>query len=150
MYYVRLFVFSISVLYLDPDMWDVRYQDLYLTQCICISALMIIYLLLFTSLYIFYVDHVMILCTLFPLYILSLSCILYLLDLSLAETVKRTYGQWMVYGEFNTLGFVFSPRLTYKFQGRYSWYQSSWFHSSKGYPVFGCGASLGFLGFIES
>ena len=50
---------------------------------------------------------------------LSLSFITYLLDLSLAETVERTYGQWMVYGEFNTLGFVFSPRLTYKFQGRY-------------------------------
>jgi hypothetical protein len=31
---------------------------------------------------------------------------LYLLDLSLTETVKQTYGQWLVYGEFNTLGSV--------------------------------------------
>jgi len=72
--------------------------------------------ILFSSLYIFIVSHVYdSVVTLFPLYILSLSFIMCLLDLSLAITVKRTYGQWMVYGEFNTLVFVFSPRLTYKF-----------------------------------
>ena len=40
-------------------------------------------------------------------------------------TIKRAYGQWLVYGEFNTLGFISSPRLAYKFQGRYKYLLSS-------------------------
>ena len=47
-----------------------------------------------------------------------------------AGTVGLAYGQWLVYGEFNTLRFISRLQLAYKFQGRYSWYQSSRFHSS--------------------
>ena len=39
----------------------------------------------------------------------------YLFDLSLTETVKQAYGQWLVYGEFNTLEFITRVQLVHKF-----------------------------------
>jgi len=112
MYYVSLYVFPFQCCIFDPDMWDVQFRT-------CISLSVYLYSVS-VILYLFSLSRcISPLCTmfiiLFPLYILSLSIILYLLDLSLTETVKRAYGQWMVYGEFNTLGFVSSPRLAYKF-----------------------------------
>ena len=135
LYYVRLYVFPFQCCYcfrlvghlLSRLVYSSVYMYFVIHDYICI---------LFTSSYISVVYiFIFSIVISFPLFILSLSFSLYLLDLSLTETVKQTYGQWLVYGEFNTLGFVSRPWLAYKLQGHYSWYQSSWFHSSKGYPV---------------
>ena len=36
------------------------------------------------------------------------------------ETVKQAYGKWLVYGEFNTLGFISRLQLAYKSKERYT------------------------------
>ena len=124
-----LYVLVFPELYFDPDMWDIHSQDLYVNSVYLYYVIHDYICILFTSSYISIVYiFIFSIVISFPLFILSLSSSLYLLDLSLTETVKQTYGQWLVYDEFNTLSFVSRPWLAYKFQGRYSWYQSYWFY----------------------
>src|ERR1700722_1880030 len=110
-----------SVLYIDPGLWDIFYQDLFSLSVYLYYVIRDYICILFTSSYIaiVFIFRFSIVIS-FPLYILSLIIISYLLDLSLTETVEQTYDQWMVYGEFNTLGFVSRPWLVYRFQGRYT------------------------------
>jgi len=111
------FHFSVVIV---PGLWDIFYQDLYILSVYLYSVIHDYIYTLFTSSYISIVYiFIFSIVISFPLFILSLSFSLYLLDLSLTETVKQTYGQWLVYGEFNTLEFVSRPWLAYKFQGRY-------------------------------
>ena len=115
LYYVRLMYFYFSIVYLILTCRTFVIRTFTFILVYLYSVPMIIYSFSLPR----YISPLctifMFSCYLFSLYILSLSIILYLLDLSLTETVKRAYGQWMVYGEFNTLGFVSSPRLAYKF-----------------------------------
>jgi len=114
LYYVRPMYLHSSIVF-----WS-RHVGRPLLGLVCTSSVFVLsfhdyIFILFISLYISIVYHD--LCsvvTLFPLYILSLSIIHVSAWLVIAATVKRAYGQWMVYGEFNTLGFVSSPRLAYK------------------------------------
>ena len=114
-------------------------------QCICIQYIWLYIHSLYLAIYLHCVPYSCSVITLFPLYIHSLSIISVSAWLVTTGTVKRAYGQWLVYGEFNTLGFISSPRLTYKFQGHYSWYQSSRFYSSRVQSMFGYGVILGSL-----
>jgi len=103
----QILCISISVLYIDPGLWDIFCQDLFSLSVYLYSVIHDYICILFTSSYTFIVYiFIFSIVISFPLFILSLSFSLYLLDLSLTETVKQTYGQWLVYSEFNTPGFV--------------------------------------------
>ena len=86
----QILCISISVLYIDPGLWDTFYQDLCSLSVYLYSVIHDFIYILLTSSYISIVFIFMFSTIIsFPMYILSLSIIMYLLDLSPLEQLSE-------------------------------------------------------------
>ena len=94
----------------DPDVWDVPRGLVALTlslsfpcTILCTLRGLIIYIIYFSP-FTFPCDHCVVIYFSAVIFTLFVPCACYFL--SLTETVKQAYGQWLLYGEFNTLEFI--------------------------------------------
>ena len=109
------FVLLFPVLYLIPRCGTSVIRTCMFSQCTLYSGIMTLYMYFFHLPCIFIVYH-------YSCSVISLSSATFILwDMILSsawlvvtDTVKQTYGQWLVYGEFNNLGFVSRVQLVYK------------------------------------